>query len=188
MLNHSVNVALSERLEARHQAITATYQGGHNLLRLAAIEPVVIGQVGEAITALSVGTMAHCTVIEKNALGYLHGLGIVSQLRNRDFLVLGEDRREALLGASDFLLPLSLLGPAEQTCKVAQAGVEQEVAQRKNHGADIELEPPAGQRVVVFFDFISRMPGGFHIAVGIGHLIGFAVCPKEPESKADGAQ
>src|SRR5690625_2309700 len=96
MLGHVFDIGFAKLLPGWHQAITATYQGGHNLLRLAAVEPVVIGQVGEAITALSVGTMAHCTVIEKNTLGYLHGLGIVSQLRNRDLLVLGEDRREAL--------------------------------------------------------------------------------------------
>src|SRR5690554_7416872 len=111
MLNHSVDVALADGLEAGHQAITTPYQGGHDLLRLATVEPVVIGQVGEAVTTLGIGTMTHGAVIEEDALGHLHGFGVLRQLGNRDLLILGKNRGETLLGASDFLLPLPLLGP-----------------------------------------------------------------------------
>src|SRR5690554_936632 len=143
MLHYPVNIALTDGLEAWHQAITTTYQSGHDLLRFAAVEPVVIGQIGEAVTTLGVRAMTHCAVVEVDTFGHLHGFGVLRQFGNRDLLVLGKNRSETLLGACDFLLPLSFLGPAEYPGEVAQARVEHKVAQSKNHDTDIELVPPA---------------------------------------------
>ncbi len=188
VLGDVLDVLLAELLPGGHQAVAAVVEGRQDVLRLATVEPLVVGQVGEAVAALGTGAVADRAVVEVDALGHLHRLGVLGELRDRHLLVLGEDRREALLGALDLLFPLALLAPAQHAGEVAEAGVEHQVAQREDHGADVELEPPARQRVVVLLDAVGGVAGGVDVTLGIRGLVGLAVGVEQPEGNPDGAQ
>src|SRR5690554_6927320 len=55
VLGDVLDVGLTQLLPGGHQAVTTAVQGGEDLLGLATVEPVVVGQVGEAVAALGVG-------------------------------------------------------------------------------------------------------------------------------------
>ena len=119
--------------------------------------------------------MTYGAVVQEDTLCHLHGFGILREVWNRHFLVLGKDRREAVFRVGHFLFPLALLGPAQYACVVAQAWVEHQIAKGKYDGQDKELKPPLRKRVVILFNAVSRVASGFDIAISIWGFVGPAV-------------
>src|SRR5581483_11812058 len=99
-----------------------------DVLRLAAVEPIVVGQVREAERAARIGAMAARAVAQEDIAADRARAVVAHELvegfaleRCVERIVPGEDRVQALVA-------LLLLGPSLDAGEIAQPGIEDEIA------------------------------------------------------------
>src|SRR5690606_1180777 len=90
-------------LPARHGGGAAVQDGGLDGVRLAAVKPVVVGQVGEAIGTRGVGAVAYRAVGGEQTTAHFQGLLVLGHFGHRHGGVLGEQRAVLLVGLGHFL-------------------------------------------------------------------------------------
>src|SRR5690606_18501221 len=125
----------------RHHGLATAKDGGLDGFRFATVQPVMVGQVGEAIGALGIGAMADRAVGGEQASTHFQGLRILGDFLDRHSGELGVQRAVLLIGPVHFALPFLDLGPTtfvtrQQAFPVAEAGVERQIAKREYHGGD----------------------------------------------------
>ncbi|EJT83471.1 hypothetical protein PPS11_35185 [Pseudomonas putida S11] len=104
---------------------------------------------------------------------------------------LAEDRTELGVGLLHLLLPFVGASPAifiarQDALPVAQARIEDQVADREHQGADEQPEPPLGQRVVVFLDAVEAVAHGLVGGVAALALAGGEQQPGQANQATDG--
>ena len=149
----------------------------------------MVGQVREAVGALGVGTVADGAVGGEQAGTHFQCLLVLGHFGNRHGGELGVQRTVLLVRAGHFLLPLVDAGPAflvtrQDAFPVAQARVQDQVADREDHGADEQHEPPLGQRVVILLDAVE---GVTHRLVGGVRTLALAGREQQPGQRHYGA-
>ena len=153
-----LGLLLAERgAQGRHDANAAVRDGSLDDLRLAAIEPVLVGQVRESLAAAGIRRMALGAMVEEQLLadrarGRVGGERL--QVGARVFLEL---RPEFLFGRGDLLFELADLRPAQRARVASEPGVKVEIAECERDGDVEEPHPPRGQRVVVLAEI--AVPG-----------------------------
>src|SRR5690606_9099117 len=173
-----------------HGRLAAFHDGGLDGFRLAAPQPVVVGEVGETVGTLGIGAMADRAVGGEQATTHLQGLRILSHFLYRHGSELGEERAVLLVGTVHFTFPFLHLGPAifvagQDALPVAQARIKDQVTEGEYHGADEQHEPPARQRVVVFLDAVIGMADGFFSAFV---ALALASRQQQPDQGCNGPQ
>ena len=152
----------------------------------AAVEPVGVGEVGEAARAFGVGAVALDAVGVEQVFADGAGFGLFGGVFHGHFGVFGVNRAVFFLRGFDFGLVFADAGTVAQAFEVAQAGVEGEVADAEQPGEDVEVEPPAGHGVVVLFDAVPVVAGGFDV-FAFGRRFDFVLREQQPD-QADKAE
>ena len=123
---------------------------GLDILRRTAKQPLLVGQVGEALATLRLGTMALGTIGHEQVLAHFAGFRIrrdghqVLRLEGRhDFLEIAID-----LGL--LIFPFLVRGPAQGAGVLAQAGIEHEITDSEEGQSIEHPHPPTRQRIVQF--------------------------------------
>ena len=162
-----VLAAAHRRGHRRHLALAALGDGLDDRLRRAAVQPVAVGQVREALAAARVGAVALRAVVEEQALADAHRAGVLGQLLGRHRHVLGVDRRHRRLGLG--LLGLALAGAASTSaCRRGCPGPGRAPGRSpaKTTVMHEQPHPPARQRVVQLAQvLVPDVAGG----VVVGH-------------------
>src|SRR5690606_7655639 len=96
----------------RHRRLATFHDGLLDRLRLATPQPVVVGQVGEAVATLARSRMADSAVVGEQTRADLHRLLVARHFLERHARVLLEDRAVLGVSAEHFLFPLVYAGPA----------------------------------------------------------------------------
>jgi len=174
----------------RHRRVATVQDGGLDGLGRTAPAPVAVRQVGEAIGALGVRAVAYRAVGGEQATAHLQCLRVLGHFFYRHGRELGEDRPEPGVGLGHFLVPFLGLGPAvliarQYTFPVAQARVEDQVADGKHQGAGEQHEPPLGQRVIVFLDTVEGVAHGL-VDAALG--LALASADQQPGQADEAAQ
>src|SRR3990167_8513232 len=196
-----------------HRRLTAGHDGGFDGFRLAAIQPVIVSQVREAICALGIRAVADRAVGGKQAAAHFQRLLVLSHLLDRHGSIFGKDWAVLAFSLGHFLFPMMHTGPAcialgttsnfdvrcerllrfsievviawQQTFPVTQARVERQVAEGEYDGANKQHEPPFGQRVVELFDTVEGVADSFF---GGFFALALAGAEDQPSQGKDGAQ
>ena len=153
----------------RHYAHAAIGDGLDDLLRLATVQPILVGKVREAFGTASIRTMTLHAVGQVQALAHFHGVLVGSYRLQVHLRVLVEKRLHGSIDLLHFRFMLTRRRPTEYALEVAKTGVEHQIHQREDDGDIEQPTPPLRHRVVVLlkrlvpdvtasFAFIDRRP------------------------------
>ena len=168
---HRLHVAhhLPERLlgaeygiQRRHDARATVDDARFDLLRRAAVEPLVVGQVGEAARALGGRAVALRTIVLVQAETDAERALVADQFAYFHGAEFREDGSVLRFGSRHFVGPLLLLAPLRDAFVVAHAGIIEKVTEAPDHGDDEQPQPPHRQRIVEFANvFVPDVRFGF---------------------------
>ncbi len=161
----------------RHVAGTTLDNGVLDDVRRTATQPVLVGQVREALATASVRAMALRAVVHEQALANGHGLRVCCQLLRRHAVELCIQRLDFLVARRNFFVVLTRGTPGKLPLEGAGTGVHHQIGQGKDDGNHKQPHPPSWQGIVHFAQItIPHMPGG--IVVG-RHRLGLAAEPQQ---------
>ena len=168
-----------------HHAGAAECDGFTDLLGCSAVDPVAVGQVGEAFAAACIRAVALGAVVHVQAFTHCHGLCVARHLFGRQCGEACIDRLQVPFGIGRFRAVFTLLRPVEFAGKGAKTGVGDQVGERENACDDEQPHPPAGKWVVHLTQvFVPDVAGGVVARVlDLG-----AACNKQKPQAAQNAE
>ncbi len=146
-----------------HDADPPVADAGPDVFGITAIQPVLIAQVRIAFSAPGIRSMAGRAISREQTCSGDQGLFISCQFFDARRSVTLEDRPERGLGCLHLALVLLFGGPVQDAAEPAQTRIEDQVDEPEYQRNDEQVEPPAGQGVVVLLQIIIP-----HMTSGVG--------------------
>ncbi len=171
------DVAADRRRQRRHGRLPALQDGRQDLVGRTAPQPVFVGEVGITLGAARVGAVAHGAVVgvDRRAVG--HRLGITRDVVDRLAFVAAEGIGKPRVGRGLVQVVFAGRGPARPAGEVAHARIPGQVADGEDDGDVEQVDPPLGQRLVVFGQVaVPDVAGG-----GGRVLVGGAAARRPPQ-------
>ena len=117
------------RKEGGHLSAPPLADRGVHLFGRTAVQPVLVAEVGETDRAVRVVAVAAGAIAAEQLGAHAAGSGLILELFDAETVVLGVDRVTPCLDFGEALVVLLMRSPAQASGEVAEARIEQQIAQ-----------------------------------------------------------